>query len=100
MEIHYLTAEEARQIFREELEAHDEKVREAEKERKAEKVTRKEALRRIGRSETTLWHYNNTGYLPAHREEGGPSAVWYYEIDVARVERERGIKKDGGESHE
>ena len=89
-----MNAEEFRQIIREELDAHDEKMRKDEAVRKEEKVTRKEAMRRIGRSDSTLWHYDKTGYLPAHRGKDGPSAVWYYECDVARVERERGIKKD------
>lgn len=100
MEQHFVTADEFRLIVREELDAHDDKVRKDEEAHKEEKVTRKEAMRRIGRSDTTLWHYNNTGYLPAHREEGGPSAVWYYESDVARVERERGIHKNGGHNND
>lgn len=72
-----MTPEKVREIFREELMAHDEAVR------KAEQVPLCEVLVRLHKSKATLWRWHKSGYLPRHKRGGN---VWYWEKDVARVE--------------
>lgn len=95
MDFHYVTAEEFRQILREELDAHlrNERIKER-------KVFLNEAMKRLGVSDTTLWRWDKEGYLPKHKREGGGGRPWYWESEIRRLELGLDCENEGGPGDE